>query len=129
VKLARKLRKDMSPPERLLWWALKQRPGGYKFRKQCPQGGFVLDFACLEARLAIEVDGESHDRGERPERDRRRDIALKELGFATMRIPAEEVFSNLEGVVLGIVSKCETRGPLHHRPAAGGPPPRSGEER
>jgi hypothetical protein len=38
VKLARKLRKEMSPPERLLWWALKQRPGGYKFRKQCPQG-------------------------------------------------------------------------------------------
>ena len=126
VKLARKLRKDMSPPERLLWWALKQRPGGYKFRKQCPQGRFSLDFACLGARLAIEVDGEAHDRGDRPECDRRRDLALRDLGFATMRIPADEVFNNLEGVVLGIVSECQRRGPLHR--ASHGPPPRSGEE-
>ncbi len=126
VKLARKFRKDMSPPERLLWWALKQRPGGYKFRKQCPQGLFALDFACLEARLAVEVDGEAHDRGDRPERDMRRDVALKKLGFATMRIPAVEVFNNLEGVVLGIVDECQRRGPLHR--GSHGPPPRSGGE-
>jgi very-short-patch-repair endonuclease len=113
VKLARRLRKDLSPPERLLWWALKQRPGGYKFRKQCPQGPFALDFACLEARLAIEVDGEAHDRGDRPESDSRRDRFLKDLGFFTMRIPAHEVFSNLEGVVRGIVGECQSRGPLH----------------
>ncbi len=116
----------MSPPERLLWWALRQHPGGYKFRKQCPQGPYSLDFACLEARLAVEVDGEAHDRGDRPERDARRDLLLKELGFSTMRIPAHEVFSNLEAVVLGIVSECRRLGPLH-RPSDG-PPPRSGEE-
>ena len=126
VKLARRLRKEMSPAERLLWWALRQRPGGYRFRKQCPQGPFSLDFACLSARLAIEVDGESHDRGDRPQRDAARDRYLETLGFMTMRIPAEEVFSNLEGVVLGIVDVCRTRGPLHH--ASHGPPPRSGEE-
>ncbi|MFL6843463.1 MAG: endonuclease domain-containing protein [Allosphingosinicella sp.] len=126
VKLARKLRKDLSPAERLLWWALKQRPGGYKFRKQCPQGPFALDFACLEARLAIEVDGEAHGRGDRPERDARRDSFLKKLGFSTMRIPAQEVFGNLEGVVRGIVSECDSRGPLHR--ASHGSPPRSGEE-
>ena len=127
VKLARKLRKEMSPPERLLWWALKQRPGAYRFRKQCPQGPFSLDFACLSARLAIEVDGESHDRGDRPARDAARDRYLEKLGFMTMRIPADEVFNNLEGVVLGVVDACRRRGPLH-RPSDG-PPPRSGEER
>jgi very-short-patch-repair endonuclease len=126
VKLARKLRKDMSPPERLLWWALKQRPGGFRFRKQCPQGPFSLDFACLPARLAIEVDGESHDRGDQPARDAARDGYLMKLGFLTMRIPAAEVFNNLEGVVLGIVDICRKRGPLHH--ASHGPPPRAGEE-
>jgi very-short-patch-repair endonuclease len=63
VKLARRLRKDLSPAERLLWWALKQRPGGFRFRKQCPQGPYSLDFACLSARLAVEVDGEAHGRG------------------------------------------------------------------
>jgi very-short-patch-repair endonuclease len=128
IKLARQLRKDLSPTERLLWWALKQRPGGYRFRKQCPQGPFVLDFACLSARLAIEVDGEAHDRGDGPARDAARDRYLLELGFLTMRVPADEVFNNLEGVVLGVVDACRRRGPLHHPPAAGGPPPRSGEE-
>jgi very-short-patch-repair endonuclease len=116
----------MSPAEKLLWWALKQRPGGYRFRKQCPQGPFSLDFACLSARLAIEVDGEAHDRGDRPERDGARDTYLQELGFRTMRIPADEVFKNLEGVVLGVADVCRTLGPLH-RPSDG-PPPRSGEE-
>ncbi|HEX8225623.1 MAG TPA: DUF559 domain-containing protein [Allosphingosinicella sp.] len=126
VKLARRLRKEMSPAERLLWWALKQRPEGYRFRKQCPQGRYSLDFACLSARLAIEVDGEAHDRGDRPARDAARDRHLQSLGWLTMRIPAEEVFNNLEGVVLGIVGACRRRGPLHH--ASHGPPPRSGEE-
>jgi very-short-patch-repair endonuclease len=126
VKLARRLRKEMSPPERLLWWALKERPGGFKFRKQCPQGPFSLDFACLDARLALELDGESHDRGDRPQRDERRDQYLAEHGFAVLRVPAGEVFRNLQGVIDGIVEQCRTLGPLH-RPSDG-PPPRSGEE-
>ncbi|HEX8126058.1 MAG TPA: DUF559 domain-containing protein [Allosphingosinicella sp.] len=126
VKLARKLRKDLSPAESLLWWALRQRPEGLRFRKQCPQGPYSLDFACLSARLAIEVDGEAHDRDDRPARDAARDRHLQDLGFLTMRIPAAEVFNNLDGVILGIVDACRKRGPLHH--ASHGPPPRSGEE-
>ena len=129
VKLARRLRKEMSPAERLLWWALRERPGGFKFRKQCPQGPFSLDFACLEARLGIEVDGEAHDRGDCPERDERRDAYLARQGFATLRIPAAEVFQNLEGVMSAIVEACRARGPLHHAASRRGPPPRSGEER
>jgi very-short-patch-repair endonuclease len=127
VKLARKLRREMSPPERKLWWALRQRPGDYRFRKQCPQGPFSLDFACLSARLAIEVDGDAHDSAARQLRDERRDRYLEELGFKTMRIPAAEVFRNLHGVVSGIVEACRARGPLH-QPSAG-PPPRSGEDK
>jgi len=126
VKLARKLRKEMSPPERMLWRALRERPGGFRFRKQCPQRPFSIDFACLAVRLAIEVDGEAHDRAGQPERDAGRDRYLEELGFTMMRIPAREVFRNLEGVILGIVSGCQRLGPLH-RPSDG-PPPRSGED-
>jgi very-short-patch-repair endonuclease len=128
VKRARKLRREMSLPEVLLWRALRQRPGEFKFRKQCPQHPYVIDFACLETRLAIEVDGEAHDRGDRPARDEARDVYLQTLGFATLRIPAREVLGNLDGVIAGIVERCRTLGPLHHRPAAGGPPPRSGED-
>jgi very-short-patch-repair endonuclease len=126
VKRARKLRREMSLPEVLLWQQLRQRPGGFKFRKQCPQHPFVIDFACLESRLAIEVDGEAHDRGDRPQRDAARDAYLEAMGFTMMRIPAREVLSNMEGVLAGVVEQCRTLGPLH-RPSDG-PPPRSGED-
>ena len=128
VKRARKLRRNMSLPGVLLWRELRQRPGGLKFRKQFPQDRFVLDFACLETRLGIEVDGEAHDRGDRPERDVERDTRLTDLGFTMLRIPAREVLGNMEGVLAGIVEQCRTLGPLHHRAAPDGPPPRFGED-
>lgn len=66
VRKARALRKDMSLPEVLLWRELRKRPGGYKFRKQAPMAPYTIDFVCLSARLAIEIDGEAHDRGTAP---------------------------------------------------------------
>ena len=61
VKKARRLRRVMTIPEVILWTRLRQRPGGFKFRRQHPAGPYVLDFFCSEARLAIEVDGMVHD--------------------------------------------------------------------
>jgi very-short-patch-repair endonuclease len=113
-------------PEVLLWQALRKRPGGFKFRRQNPQPPYRVDFACLEARLAIEVDGEAHGRGDRPQREAVRDGRLADLGFTTLRVPAAEILRDLNAVVTGIVTACRARGPLH-RPADG-PPPRSGEE-
>jgi very-short-patch-repair endonuclease len=118
----------MSLPEVLLWQALRKGPGGFKFRRQNPQLGYRLDFACLEARLAIEVDGEAHGRGNRPARDAVRDQRLAGIGFSTFRIPAAEILKDLDAVTTGIVTACRERGPLHHRAAPGGPPPRSGED-
>ena len=118
----------MSPAEAMLWQQLRRQPDGYRFRRQFPLHPYSLDFACLQARLGIEVDGEAHDRGAQPERDEARDRFVAEKGFFTMRIPAGEVFRNLEGVLLGITEQCRARGPLHHRASRGGPPPRSGEE-
>ena len=109
--MARRLRKEMSPAERRLWRVLREGPGGFKFRKQCPQGPYSLDFACLEARLAIEIDGSAHDFGNRPARDEQRDAYVSDLGFLTMRIPARELLHNLEGVVMGIVAECDARRP------------------
>ena len=90
----RKLRREMSLPEVLLWMQLQKRPGGHKFRKQFPQANFVIDFACVAARLAIEVDGEAHDRGDQPAFDQRRDELLRERGFTVLRFPAHEVLKN-----------------------------------
>ena len=120
---ARELRRRMSLPEALLWRELRMRPGGLKFRRQHPAGPFILDFVCLSARLAIEVDGEAHNMGGNPERDVERDEWLMSQGFRTLRIAARDVLGDLEAVVCHIVATCQ---PLHH--AAHGPPPRTGAE-
>jgi very-short-patch-repair endonuclease len=109
VRMARKLRKEMSLPEVLLWVQLQQHPGGYLFRKQHPIGVYAFDFCCVKAGLAIEVDGESHSRGDRPERDAARDAWVLAQGFDTMRIPAVEVLKNMEGVLVSIVEECRKR--------------------
>ncbi|MDQ8757733.1 DUF559 domain-containing protein [Sphingosinicella sp. LHD-64] len=125
VGKARKLRRNLTLPEGLLWRELRKRQTGFRFRKQHPAGPFVLDFACLEAKLAIEIDGEVHDRGGRPVRDHTRDEWLANQGFRTLRIPAREVLKDIGAVVTHILTQCR---PLHHDAARRGPPPRSGEE-
>jgi very-short-patch-repair endonuclease len=127
IKFARALRRKMTLPEVLLWQVLRKRPAGLKFRKQFPHHGFVIDFACLERRLTIEVDGEVHSMGDIPRRDAKRDAQLAEAGFATLRIAARDVLRNLQGVLTLIIHTCENR-PLHHDAVRRGPPPRSGED-
>jgi very-short-patch-repair endonuclease len=109
VRMARKLLKEMSLPEVLLWVQLKQNPGGYRFRKQHPLGPYALDFCCVKARLVIEVDGTSHDMGDQPVRDQVRDAWVLRQGFDSMRIPAVEILKNMEGVLVSIVTACSER--------------------
>ena len=139
IQRARQLRKEMSLPEILLWQQLRKKPSGLKFRKQHPAGPYVADFFCYEARLVIEVDGDAHDRGNRPQRDAMRDRWFAARRFGIMRIPARDVLRDLDGVLRGIIARASERDatpgdssqtltPLHHLPAAGGPPPPTGEE-
>ena len=109
IRRARRLRREMSLPEVLLWCELRKRPEGLKFRKQHPAGPFVADFFCHEARLVVEVDGEAHGRGDGPQRDRSRDAWFAERGFRTLRIPGIEVLTNLEGVLQWIVAHAAAR--------------------
>jgi very-short-patch-repair endonuclease len=114
----------MSFPEVLLWKALREGPGGLKFRREHPTGEYSLDFYCSDARLAIEIDGEVHGRGDRPARDERRDAWLTTKGIVTMRVPAIELLRDLDVVLRGIVAEARSRLPLHHPAVPGGPPPR-----
>ncbi len=123
VVRARELRRNMSLPENMLWQVLRGRPGGLKFRRQHPAGPFILDFYCAAARLCVEVDGATHDLGNRPTADARRDRYLAEAGIETLRFPATAVLTRMEDVIAGIVLRAEGRIPLHH--PAGGPPPQS----
>jgi very-short-patch-repair endonuclease len=121
---ARKLRRKMTLPEVILWHSLRQRPEGMKFRRQHPTGRYVLDFFCSDARLAIEVDGEAHSRGDRPQRDADRDRWLKSAGIQTIRIPAVEILKDADAVLRWIVAEAKARLPLHHPASPDGPPPR-----
>ncbi len=101
---ARRLRRSLSPPEARLWSRLRVRtPGMPAFRRQHPIGPYVLDFYCAKARLAVEIDGMSHDLGDRPERDTRRDAWLKGQGVTVMRIAAGEAMTRIDEAADGIV--------------------------
>ena len=131
IKLARKLRTELTLPERLLWRVLRKRPGRYKFRRQHGAGDHVLDFYCAKAKLAIEVDRAAHDNAERALADRNRSAFLRSRSVATTRIPASAILDDVEPVVTRLIEICETRietltVPLH-QPLAG-PPPRAGED-
>ena len=127
VKRARKLRQQMSLPEVLLWQQLRKRPGELKFRRQFPISEMTVDFACLDRRLIIEVDGEGHSYGDQPRRDAARDALLQREGFRVMRIAARDVLRDMDAVLRFILATCSEVGPLHHDAARRGPPPRSGE--
>ena len=101
---AKRLRKEMTPPEIGLWLALRRNEAGLRFRKQHSAGDYVLDFYCAPAKLAIEVDGESHARSDRPRRDAIRNAWLASQGLRVLRYPAQEVLTNLDGVVRHITA-------------------------
>jgi len=158
IEQARRLRKAMTLPEVLLWRGLRLRPGGLKFRRQHPATRYVTDFYCHEARLIVEVDGESHERGSRPRRDTERDAWFAARGIRVLRIPARTVLADVNAVAEGIVAEAmksspvrgggrrqpdggvsasrdkstssydERATPLHHPAAPGGPPPLTGED-
>ena len=110
IARARRLRREMTPPEARLWRALRRRAAdGLRFRRQHPIGPYVLDFYCDGAKLAVEVDGFAHLTADHPQRDERRDAWLMARGVRTLRIDAREVRDELEGVVGLIVATAKER--------------------
>ena len=94
-KVARKLRKEATLPERLLWNAIKKsRDLGLVFRRQYPFDKYIFDFYCAKAKLDIEIDGQYHSFKEQIEKDKMRDDFLISKGFKVLRIPASEILKN-----------------------------------
>ena len=120
-KNARRMRRDLSLPEKLLW--VRLRGGEIRFRRQHPVGAYVLDVYCPARKLAIEVVGAAHDFGDRPQRDDRRVEWLRGQGIDLLRIPATEVLNDPDTIADAIIRLCAE--PLHHSPGASGPPPRA----
>jgi very-short-patch-repair endonuclease len=103
-KNARRLRRELSLPEKLLW--VRIRRGELHFRRQHPIGEYVLDFYCPAAKLAIEVDGAAHDFGDRPQRDDRRTEWLKAQGIDVLRIPARDVLRHPDEIADAVIRLC-----------------------
>ena len=88
---ARDLRLNSTNAERRLWDALRGRQlQGYKFRRQHVVGPFILDFACIEQKLAIEADGGQHNESEG---DERRTVWLEGQGWRIIRFSNNEILT------------------------------------
>ena len=124
MKASRRLRRQMSPPEVLLWQLLRGSPAGIRFRRQYAIGPYVMDFYCPAAKLVIEIDGRIHDFEHAAQRDQARDELIARFGVRIERIPAAQIMKDAEAVASAIVGLCMALArPLHHSPAASGPPP------
>jgi very-short-patch-repair endonuclease len=93
----RKLRREATEAERLLWSRLRASQLGAKFRRQMWLGGFIADFASIEAQLVVEVDGSQH--AEQDEYDTERTREMERLGYRVLRFWNNEVLGNLDGVI------------------------------
>jgi very-short-patch-repair endonuclease len=97
---ARELRNNMTNAERFMWSRLRNRQlAGYKFRRQFPIGPYFADFACLSARLVVEVDG-GGAHGE--ESDARKTAYLEARGYQMLRVPIQEIDETMDDVMHGI---------------------------
>ena len=119
---ARELRAKPTEMEIRLWHHLRNRKLlGFKFRRQVPLGGYIVDFVCVECTLVVEVDGGQHALGTRYERDRQH--WLEQHGWRVMRFWNNEVKENLAGVLESIAETLRPGATSPHPP----PLPQAGE--
>ena len=101
TKRARLLRANQTKSESLLWHALRgKRLCGFKFRRQHPIGPFFADFASIQSKLIIELDGSYHDYQYAD--DKLRQDYLEKRGWKVLRFCNEDVLDNVEAVVVAI---------------------------
>jgi very-short-patch-repair endonuclease len=100
---AQALRSELTDAERILWSKLKGRQvNGWQFRNQHPVGPYIADFACVKARLIIEVDGASHTEDAQLAHDERRSAFLRKQGWHVHRVWNIDIYNNLNAVLDGI---------------------------
>ncbi len=125
---ARALRKGMTDAERRLWYHLRAGRLGVHVRRQAPIGPYIVDFAAIDRRLVVELDGGQHAEPDQADYDKARTAYLEGRGFRVLRFWNNEVLENTEGVlerILEALSNSSALSTLSPRP----PPPRGeGEE-
>ena len=106
----RSLRVNATPEEKHLWQLLRgRRFYGFKFRRQLPVGPYIVDFACYEARLIIELDGGQH--AERVEYDTARTAFVQGKGWRVLRFWNNELCELDEGVLMTLLAHLRAKPP------------------
>ncbi|MBL8588130.1 MAG: endonuclease domain-containing protein [Methylobacteriaceae bacterium] len=104
--VARRLRRNQTAAEEMLWQALRgRRLDGLKFRRQMEIAGHVADFACADLRLTIELDGAHH--AEQVENDMRRRDAIEAAGWLEIRFPNDDVMQRPDWVLREILRMAD----------------------
>jgi very-short-patch-repair endonuclease len=102
---AKKLRREMTPAEAILWKELRtNKLNGLHFRRQQIIHGYIADFYCHQHELIVELDGGIHET--QKEYDAERETYLIALGFRIIRLKNEEVCKNLKNVLQKILDEC-----------------------
>jgi very-short-patch-repair endonuclease len=109
IEGARLLRKNMTEAEKILWRFLSDRGMcKFKFRRQHPINGFIIDFFCPEKKLAVEIDGDIHN--DQKEYDQERRYILESQGIKFLRFNNNQVLNDIDFVLKIIKNQCI---PLH----------------
>jgi len=101
------MRHPLTPAEQKVWARVRNRQLGYKIRRQHPIFRFIADFYCVEARLAIEIDGDTHAEPDQAEYDAARTAWLEARGHHVIRFHNDDVHHNLDAVLEAIREACE----------------------
>jgi very-short-patch-repair endonuclease len=117
TKLVRALRNNPTQAENYLWYILRLKNLGVKFRRQGVIGKYIVDFVCFEKKLIIEIDGGQHSDNID---DKKRDACLKKQGYNVLRFWNNDVLTSREEVIKNITDNLQF--PLLS-------PPHKGEER
>ena len=113
---ARALRREMTEAERALWRRLRRQQFlDARFRRQVPIGPYVADFACLKAKLIVEIDGSQHV--EAAAYDARRDAFLAREGFKVLRFWNNDVVARADSV-MDVIFQALDEVRLRHPPSA-----------
>lgn len=109
LEVAKQLRTQETPAEKLLWTRLSRNQLGVKFRRQHPIYYYVADFYCHSHKIVVEVDGPIHDSKENQFNDLLRTSGFNEFDIEVLQFTNEEVMNNIEDVVLRIQERLKVR--------------------
>lgn len=101
---ARRMRKALTDAELKLWNCLRaHRLDGLGFRRQLPILGYIVDFACPERKLIIEIDGSQHADDAAIHYDQQRTETLQQNGWTIIRFWNDDVLHQIDDVCLHIL--------------------------